>query len=177
MVTPLFKKLNLGNQTRIHVLQAPDSFEPALAALPAVQVARRVTGSVEFALAFVITQAELDTLSQKLIQATTGDATLWFVYPKQSSKKYRCEFHRDSGWHVLGAAGFEPVRMVAIDEDWSALRFRRTEYVKNMTRNPAGAISAAGKKKARATRQSAQSAKPATPSPASAKRRKRKSAG
>ena len=35
---------------------------------------------------------------------------------------------------VDGAAGFEPVRMVAIDEDWSALRFRRAEFIKTMTR-------------------------------------------
>ena len=34
----------------------------------------------------------------------------------------------------MGEAGFEPVRMVAIDEDWSALRFRRAEFIKNMTR-------------------------------------------
>ena len=34
----------------------------------------------------------------------------------------------------MGAAGFEPVRMVAIDEDWSALRFRRAEFIKTMTR-------------------------------------------
>ena len=69
------------------------------------------------------------------------------VYPKGSSRKYRCEFNRDSGWPVLGAAGFEPVRMVAIDEDWSALRFRRVEHIKSMTRNPRGAISRAGKRK------------------------------
>lgn len=28
------------------------------------------------------------------------------------------------------AAGFRPIRQVAIDEDWSALRFRRVEFVK-----------------------------------------------
>lgn len=36
---------------------------------------------------------------------------------------------------------------VSIDEDWSALRFRRVDYIKTMTRNIAGAISAAGKEK------------------------------
>jgi hypothetical protein len=35
---------------------------------------------------------------------------------------------------VLGAAGFEPVRMVAVDEDWSALRFRRVGFIKTLTR-------------------------------------------
>ena len=68
--------------------------------------------------------------------------------PPGTSKKYKCEFNRDSGWLVLGAAGFEPVRMVAIDDDWSALRFRRVEHIKKMARNPDGAISTAGKSKA-----------------------------
>ena len=72
------------------------------------------------------------------------------AYPKSTSKKYKCEFNRDSGWPVLGAAGFEPVRMVAIDEDWSALRFRRVEHIKKMARNPEGAISTVGKRKASA---------------------------
>ena len=35
----------------------------------------------------------------------------------------------------MGEAGFRAVRMVAIDEDWSALRFRRSEFIKNMTRS------------------------------------------
>jgi hypothetical protein len=58
------------------------------------------------------------------------DALLWFAYPKGTSKRYACEFNRDTGWHVIRKAGFDSVRQVAIDEDWSALRFRRVEYVK-----------------------------------------------
>jgi hypothetical protein len=147
-MTPLFKKLNLGEHGVIHVLNAPKSFEPELAAIKPVTVKRAVSGPSSFAMAFVITQAELDAASSKLAAACTGDAILWMVYPKGTSKKYRCEFNRDSGWPALGAAGFEPVRMVAIDEDWSALRFRRVEHIKTMTRSPAHRISKAGKNKA-----------------------------
>lgn len=59
-----------------------------------------------------------------------GDAILWFAYPKGTSKKYKCEFNRDNGWDVIRAAGFDTVRAVAIDEDWSALRFRRKEFIR-----------------------------------------------
>ena len=38
--------------------------------------------------------------------------------------------HRDRGWDTLAAQGFAPVRQVAIDDDWSVLRFRRREFVK-----------------------------------------------
>ncbi|HTC53422.1 MAG TPA: hypothetical protein VK700_15920 [Steroidobacteraceae bacterium] len=134
-MSPLFKKLNLGAHSVIHVLNAPRSFEPELAALQGVTVKRSVSATSSFAMAFVITQAERDAASSKLAAACAGDAVLWMVYPKGSSRKYRCEFNRDSGWPVLGAAGFEPVRMVAIDEDWSALRFRRVEHIKTMTRS------------------------------------------
>ena len=147
-MSPLFKKLNLSTQSIIHILNAPASFEPELAALAGVSVKRTVAESCEFAIAFVITESELNAASNSLANACTGDAVLWMAYPKGTSKKYKCEFNRDSGWPVLGAAGFEPVRMVAIDDDWSALRFRRVEHIKKMARNPAGAISTAGKRKA-----------------------------
>lgn len=51
------------------------------------------------------------------------------AYPKQSSKRLQGEFHRDNDWALLRAAGFDTVRQVAIDEDWSALRFRRLAYI------------------------------------------------
>jgi len=129
-MTPLFKKLNLSNQQTIHVLNAPESFEKEIAALSDVAVKRSLSGNTAFALAFVVKQKDLDAISTKLAKAAKGDAILWMVYPKASSKKYKCEFTRDSGWQVLRDAGFDSVRMVAIDEDWSALRFRKNEFIK-----------------------------------------------
>jgi hypothetical protein len=128
----LFRKLNLKDQTEIIVVDAPASFEPELATLGSVRIVRDPSKvkSVEFAIAFAITQTELDRASKELSDKAKGDAILWIAYPKGTSKRYKCEFNRDSGWNALREAGFESVRMVAIDEDWSALRFRRGEYVK-----------------------------------------------
>jgi hypothetical protein len=128
----LFKKLNLGLHQEIAVFDAPASFEAELKQLKGVKIVRDPgkPRGVKFALAFAITQAQLDRASKVLAAASEGDAVIWFAYPKGSSKRYTCEFNRDSGWSVIQAAGFESVRMVAIDEDWSALRFRRVEYVK-----------------------------------------------
>lgn len=150
-VTPLFKKLHLGPHDRLLILNAPDSFEPEIAQLTGATVLRKVTSrlSTPFALGFAITQAELDRVSSAIVRATTGDAIVWVAYPKATSRQYRCEFNRDSGWSVLGQAGFEPVRQVAVDSDWSALRFRRTEYIPSLTRSRAMAISAAGKRRTR----------------------------
>jgi hypothetical protein len=132
-MTPLFKKLNLGAHEEIVLINAPDSFEAELKQLRGVKILRDPgkPKAVKFALAFAVTQADLDRASKLLAAASDGDAVFWFAYPKGSSKRYVCEFNRDTGWGVIRAAGFDSVRMVAIDEDWSALRFRRLEYVKN----------------------------------------------
>ncbi len=150
-LSAIFKKLNLKDETEIVVVNAPKSFEAELATLDSVRVVRdpaRVK-AIDFALAFATTQNELDEASRALTSKAQGDAVLWIAYPKKTSKRYSCEFNRDSGWTVLGAADFEPVRMVAIDEDWSALRFRRAEYIKSMTRDPARVISRAAKERRR----------------------------
>lgn len=147
-MTPLFKKLNLGQLRAIHVLNAPASFEAELKQLEGVTVRRSVQGTVVFALAFVTTSEGVASAVNKLVRAAEGDALLWMVYPKTTSKRYQCEFNRDSGWASLGAAGYEPVRQVAIDADWSALRFRKAEFIKTMARNPEGAISGVGRQKA-----------------------------
>jgi hypothetical protein len=136
-MTPLFKKLNLGDHKTILVLKVPESFEAELALLDGVSIQRkpRKKPSELFAIGFAITQLELDDVSTKFVNATTGDPIIWIAYPKGTSKKFQCEFNRDTGWSILNDAGFETVRIVAIDEDWSALRFRRSEYVKSSSRN------------------------------------------
>ena len=151
-MSPVFKKLNLKEQTEIVVLGAPASFEPEISALRGVTVRRALggIGSVNFALAFVTRQAEVDELARSLTSRAVGDAIVWFAYPKQSSKNYRSEIDRDHGWNALGRGGFEPVRMVAIDADWSAVRFRRVENIKTMTRDADFAMTAAGKAKSAA---------------------------
>ncbi|MCX7514649.1 hypothetical protein [Frateuria sp. STR12] len=127
----VFAKLNLKQQTAVLVLDAPASFETELRALEGVAVLRdlRQASDVSFALAFVTRQAELDAVSEALAAKARGDAVLWFAYPKKTSKRYACEFNRESGWDVIRGLGFDSVRQVAIDDDWSALRFRRNEYI------------------------------------------------
>jgi hypothetical protein len=146
----VFEKLNLKNHTEIIVLNAPASFEPELRGLEGVKVRRSLAGvgTVAFALAFVTKQSEVDNVAPALTRLADGDAIIWLAYPKGRSKRYTSEINRDSGWKALGAGGFEGVRMVAIDEDWSALRFRRADYIKTMKRGQEWAMSAVGKKKA-----------------------------
>ena len=146
MASAVFAKLNLKDQKEIVVVNAPDSFRPELKKLSGVTVRSKVPDQpVSFAVAFVMRQPEVDAIAKSLTKVAEGDAIIWFAYPKGSSKRYKSEINRDNGWNALGAAGFEGVRMVAIDEDWSAVRFRRVEFIKTMNRDVSGAMTRAGK--------------------------------
>jgi hypothetical protein len=134
----VFAKLNLKDHRQIVVLDAPGSFEGELAALEGVKIVRELkkADALTFLLAFVSTQKQVDALTPGVAAKAKGDAIVWFAYPKGTSKNYKSEIDRDHGWAALANEGFEPVRMVAIDEDWSAKRYRRIEFIKNMTRPP-----------------------------------------
>ena len=129
----IWKKLNLKDQSQVVVVNAPQSFEDAIDQLESALVVRSCgkAKQIEFILAFVSRRAEIKRITQQIVKKSVGDAVVWFAYPKQTSRNYACEFNRDSGWEPVTSAGFKDVRMVAIDEDWSALRFRRKEFVKS----------------------------------------------
>jgi hypothetical protein len=142
-----FEKLNLKDQKQIVVLNSPESFEGELRALRDVKILRRLEGlkEIEFLLAFVTTQKDVDSIGKAVAKKVRGDAVVWFAYPKGTSKKYKSEINRDHGWRILGESGFECLRSVAIDEDWSGARFRRVEFIKAMNRGKKYAMSAQGK--------------------------------
>jgi hypothetical protein len=148
-MNPIFKKLNYKDQPALHILNPPDSFHAAMDEMRPLATIVTTLGKakdVPFALAFATRKAEVDKFADQIAKATAGDALVWVAYPKGTSKNYKCDFNRDNGWDRFGVHGFEPVRMVAIDDDWSALRFRRVEHIKTMTRS--FAITKAGRQKA-----------------------------
>jgi len=48
---------------------------------------------------------------------------LWVAYPKAN----RSDINRDTLWPILGEYGMRPIGQVAVDEVWSAMRFRATK--------------------------------------------------
>lgn len=147
----LLKKLNFKTQESILILSAPVEFSETMEdfGLHLGVETSLSKNAIEFSLTFCTKLSEIEELAPKVVELSEEDALLWFAYPKKSSKKYQCEFNRDNGWQVLGDLGFEGVRMVAIDEDWSAIRFRKAKHIKTITRDPSWIMSEEGKKKAK----------------------------
>lgn len=156
MTTPLLKKLNHKGQ-EIFILNVPLEFKTEIEAIKksgnkVTEVSLSALSKIkqlEFILSFVQTKEEVEKIIQLADDKLQKDAVVWFAYPKGTSKKYKASINRDNGWEALGKKGFEPVRAVAIDADWSTLRFRKVEFIKTMTRNANFAMTAEGKMKAR----------------------------
>lgn len=146
----VFKKLNLKNQKTVVVLNTPDSFGINLDSIrdeAKIVYSLKEVSEIDFILIFVTKQTEIDDLIPKIAPLLQGDAVIWMCYPKGTSKKYKCDFNRDTGWQIMGNYDLEPVRMVAIDEDWSALRFKKVDFIKTMKRASLHALSEKGKLK------------------------------
>jgi hypothetical protein len=132
----LLKKLNIKEQASIAILNAPAALLPQLqqAFDPQIKVTTHARSFESVVLLFCTRLKEVETLATATAPLLEPDALFWIAYPKGSSQKYKCDFNRDNGWATLAKLGYEPVRQIAIDEDWSALRFRNPDFIKTMTR-------------------------------------------
>jgi hypothetical protein len=130
----LLTKLNYKGQARIAVINAEHSFYMAIAGelkgiITDDDIDQRCP--YEFMILFVKTVADVEQLAPVALHNLTADGILWLCYPKKSSKKYSSSLERDKGWKVLNEAGFYGIRMVSVDDDWSALRFRNIRFIKS----------------------------------------------
>jgi hypothetical protein len=71
---------------------------------------------------YATNRAELGRLSSPLVAAARRDALTWVAYPKAG--QLGTDLNRDKLAALLKADGVRPVRQIAIDDVWSALRLR-----------------------------------------------------
>lgn len=151
-MSSLLKKLNYKAQDRILVLGSPAEFEPFLSEFQEylkIDLSPSPKIKYDFIITFSVMKKDLETALKKTSGAASEDCLYWFAYPKKTSKKYKSDLTRDEGWQKLGDLGYEGVRMIAIDDDWSAMRFKKADKIKTMKRNEKLAMSSAGKKRTR----------------------------
>jgi hypothetical protein len=150
MPDQIIKKLQFKNQTAVLILESPPEFGPVITAWNKRTTPDMVINKKKkygFALCFVKTEKDVKNWAKTITLQLEEDAVLWMAYPKKSSKKYAAGITRDNGWSQLGELGYEGVSLVAIDEDWSALRFRKADKISTMIRRQEMAMSKTGKEK------------------------------
>jgi hypothetical protein len=130
----LLHKLNYKGEKRISVIDAEEHFINSISTeLRDVIIDKKIDPRYpyQFIIIFVKTISEIEKMTPTTLHNLMDDGVLWFCYPKKTSKKYSSDIDRDHGWKVLNDSGLLGIRLVAIDEDWSALRFRNKKYIKS----------------------------------------------
>ncbi len=130
----LLKKLLVKPGQRILVLNAPAGYIARLTPLPDdATVAETPDGAYDAVHAFVGSQADLARLWPTARAAIQPGGLMWLAYPKKSSG-IKTDIHRDAGWDVVAADQWTGVTQIAIDDTWSALRFRPVADIPTLTR-------------------------------------------
>jgi len=121
---PLAGKLQIKAGHHVLGVNWPEGFAEKLGTLPEwAEVAHRGKGPFDVVLLFAKDQAEASRLAPAAMKAAKALGVLWIAYPKKASH-VKTDLTRDRGWDVMKQAAWRPVSQVAIDEVWSALRFR-----------------------------------------------------
>jgi len=79
-------------------------------------------------LLFVKSLDEASQLTPDAARRVRTGGLLWVAYPKGTSG-VKTDVNRDKLWPVLSKIDWRPIRQVALDDIWSAMRFRPSAEV------------------------------------------------
>lgn len=123
--TPLIKKLGIQPGHRICILNAPPGYAQTLGPLPAgvKRVARLgKPHSLDFIHAFFLQTRPLASQFAALKAALAYDGLLWISWPKKTPK-VTTDLNENVIRQLGLAAGLVDVKVAAVDEVWSGLKF------------------------------------------------------
>ncbi|HOB82959.1 MAG TPA: hypothetical protein PKX27_02785 [Bacteroidales bacterium] len=130
----LLRKLNYKEYNRILIMNAGEVFLQSLSKeLHDVKIDTEIDQRCpyNFMIIFVKSVREVNDISPVALHNLTADGVLWYCYPKKTSKKLTSDLERDRGWKSMNDMGFYGIRMVSVDDNWSAMRFRNVKYIKS----------------------------------------------
>ena len=108
---------------RARFVRPPDGYDATLGELPAdLTIAASTRGTFDFLQVFVTRESQLARELPRLKRALRKDGALWISWPKKTSALATGL----TGDHVRAAglaAGLVDVKVCAVDEDWSGLKF------------------------------------------------------
>ena len=131
-LSALTKKLRLLEEHRLAVLNAPDGYLALLEPGPRqIETELGPAGEYDAVLLFVKNVEELRRLGAPAIRAARQNGLLWIAYPKGGKTRNATDLPATPWWvqrDVLGEitseTGYKPVAFVAVDDTWTALRFK-----------------------------------------------------
>ncbi len=126
-VSTLGRKLRLPVGRPAAVVNGPDGYAQQLGLSD-----RSESADLDFVQLFVRDASELRALGPAAIRSVKPEGLLWITYPKGGKTRGVTDLPATPWWHrgdvlgeFTGETGYVAVAQVAIDEHWTALRFRR----------------------------------------------------
>ena len=121
--TPLIRKLGIKPGFRLWLSDEPGHYPDLLGPLPeGAREARPREKDLEFAHVFALTEASLRRGLERARGRSAPDGMVWASWPKKSSG-VRTELDGNIVRRVGLAAGLVDVKVCAIDDTWSGLKF------------------------------------------------------
>lgn len=117
---PVAERLQVRKGRSLTVIGAPRAVDKSIG----VAGSRAKAAEADVVLAFAHDRAELEAQIPKLLAAKAA-AILWIAYPKLTSG-LAADLSRELVRETAAARGLDTVSQIAIDDDWSAMRLKRT---------------------------------------------------
>jgi hypothetical protein len=126
MAQTFAQKLNLKPGQALALVNPPQGMTELLAGLlPENPLTGSMPEQAGAVLVFLTQQEQAGALAGIYARLKPGGLA-WAAYPKGGSK-VPTDLNRDILWKLTEPLGWRPVRMVALDDTWSAMRFRWEE--------------------------------------------------
>jgi hypothetical protein len=121
----LIKKLHLKPGMRFIATNAPEGFQRTLGPLPEGATREQaLRGTFDLILLFVSSRKELKSQWAKALSSLKPDGLLWVAHPKKSSGVASDLTAMNGDWGLDKNSAWQPVSLIAVDEHWSATRFK-----------------------------------------------------
>ena len=124
---PLLLKLNVKSDPLL-IVGASDALIKELRTSGVTIHTAPINDRYTFILVFGFMREALDQLANLYITMLAHDGVFWLAYPKKTSKTFESDCNRNALINIL--PDYRSVRMISIDDDFSAIRYRLKELVK-----------------------------------------------
>ena len=123
--TPLAKKLQIKPGYKVGLVNAPQGIAAKLAPLPeGATLSEKAGKGSDVVVGFLRKEADLSKVAEAAQKAVKPEGVLWLCYMKGGAK-VGTDLNRDILWRAAKPLGLEANSQIALDDDWSAMRFRR----------------------------------------------------
>ena len=130
--TPLPRKLGIQPKFRVLIEAMPTEVRADLKdALAACELVKQARGPLDFVMLFVKSRSELEARTATISRQLAPTGMLWVSWPKKSSG-VACDLTENDIRRIGLAAGLVDIKVCAVNETWSGLKFVIPVAVRNL---------------------------------------------